>query len=153
VVTVLPPSDKNKRPVLTPLIKASGSVGKVLKKGDYVIYKSTVYPGVTEDECVPALEEVSGLKLNEDFYVGYSPKRIKPGDKERAVTKILKVTSGSTPEAAKLIYDLFKSVIIAGTQLALTCKVTEASKVIENSQIDINIAFVSELAKIFKSKK
>ena len=149
VVTVPTPTDKNKRPVLTPLIKASKSVGKALKKGDYVIYESTVYPGVTEDECVPVLEQVSGLKLNEDFYVGYSPERINPGDKERTVTKILKVTSGSTPEAAKVIDDLYKSVITAGTHLAPTIKVAEASKVIENSQRDINIAFVNELAKIF----
>jgi len=149
IVTVPTPTDKNKRPVLTPLIKASESVGKVLKKGDYVIYESTVYPGVTEDECVPILEQVSGLKFNEDFFVGYSPERINPGDKERTVTKILKVTSGSTPEAAKVIDDLYKSVITAGTHLAPTIKVAEASKVIENSQRDINIAFVNELAKIF----
>ena len=149
VVTVPTPTDKNKRPVLTPLIKASESVGKVLKKGDYVIYESTVYPGVTEDECVPVLEHVSGLKFNEDFFVGYSPERINPGDKERTVTKILKVTSGSTPEAAKVIDDLYKSVITAGTHLAPTIKVAEAAKVIENSQRDINIAFVNELAKIF----
>ena len=149
VVTVPTPTDNNKRPVLTPLIKASESVGKVLKKGDYVIYESTVYPGVTEDECVPVLEQVSGLKFNEDFFVGYSPERINPGDKERTVTKILKVTSGSTPEAAQVIDDLYKSVITAGTHLAPTIKVAEASKVIENSQRDINIAFVNELAKIF----
>ena len=149
VVTVPTPTDKNKRPVLTPLIKASEIVGKVLKKGDYVIYESTVYPGVTEDECVPVLEQVSGLKFNEDFFVGYSPERINPGDKERTVTKILKVTSGSIPEAAKVIDDLYQSVITAGTHLAPTIKVAEASKVIENSQRDINIAFVNELAKIF----
>ena len=149
VVTVPTPTDKNKRPVLTPLIKASESVGKVLKKGDYIIYESTVYPGVTEDECVPVLEQVSGLKFNEDFFVGYSPERVNPGDKERTVTKILKVTSGSTPDAAKIIDDLYKSVIIAGTHLAPTIKIAEASKVIENSQRDINIAFVNELAKIF----
>ena len=149
VVTVPTPTDKNKRPVLTPLIKASESVGKVLKKGDYVIYESTVYPGVTEDECVPVLEQVSGLKFNEDFFVGYSPERINPGDKERTVTKILKVTSGSTPEAAEVIDNLYKSVITAGTHLAPTMKVAEAAKVIENSQRDINIAFVNELAKIF----
>ena len=149
VVTVPTPTDKNKRPVLTPLIKASESVGKALKKGDYVIYESTVYPGVTEDECVPVLEQVSGLSFNEDFFVGYSPERINPGDKERTVTKILKVTSGSTPEAAKVIDELYKSVITAGTHLAPTIKVAEASKVIENSQRDINIAFVNELAKIF----
>ena len=149
VVTVPTPTDKNKRPVLTPLIKASESVGKVLKKGDYVIYESTVYPGVTEDECVPILEQISGLKFNEDFFVGYSPERINPGDKERTVTKILKVTSGSTPESAQVIDNLYKSVITAGTHLAPTIKVAEASKVIENSQRDINIAFVNELAKIF----
>ena len=149
VVTVPTPTDKNKRPVLTPLIKASESVGKVLKKGDYIIYESTVYPGVTEDECVPVLEQVSDLKFNEDFFVGYSPERINPGDKERTVTKILKVTSGSTPEAAQVIDDLYKSVITAGTHLAPTIKVAEAAKVIENSQRDINIAFVNELAKIF----
>ena len=149
IVTVPTPTDKNKRPVLTPLIKASESVGKVLKKGDYVIYESTVYPGVTEEECVPVLEIVSGLKFNKDFYVGYSPERINPGDKERTVTKILKVTSGSTPEAALIIDDLYKEVITAGTHLAPTIKVAEAAKVIENSQRDINIAFVNELAKIF----
>ena len=149
IVTVPTPTDKNKRPVLTPLIKASESVGKVLKKGDYVIYESTVYPGVTEDECVPVLEQVSGLKFNQDFYVGYSPERINPGDKERTVTKILKVTSGSTSEAARIIDDLYKEVITAGTHLAPTIKVAEAAKVIENSQRDINIAFVNELAKIF----
>lgn len=149
VVTVPTPTDKNKRPVLTPLIKASESVGKVLKKGDYVIYESTVYPGVTEDECVPVLEQVSGLKFNEDFFVGYSPERINPGDKERTVTKILKVTSGSTPESAEVIDNLYKTVITAGTHLAPTIKVAEAAKVIENSQRDINIAFVNELAKIF----
>ena len=149
IVTVPTPTDKNKRPVLTPLIKASESIGKVLKKGDYVIYESTVYPGVTEDECVPVLEQVSGLKFNEDFFVGYSPERINPGDKERTVTKILKVTSGSTPEAAEVIDGLYKEVITAGTHLAPSIKVAEASKVIENSQRDINIAFVNELAKIF----
>ena len=149
VVTVPTPTDRNKRPVLTPLIKASESVGKVLKKGDYVIFESTVYPGVTEDECVPVLEQVSGLKFNEDFFVGYSPERINPGDKDRTVTKILKVTSGSTPESAQVIDNLYKSVITAGTHLAPTIKVAEASKVIENSQRDINIAFVNELAKIF----
>ncbi len=149
IVTVPTPTDKNKRPVLTPLIKASESVGKALKKGDYVIYESTVYPGVTEDECVPVLEKVSGLKFNKDFFVGYSPERINPGDKERTVTKIIKVTSGSTPDAAKVIDNLYKSVITAGTHLAPTIKVAEAAKVIENSQRDINIAFVNELAKIF----
>jgi UDP-N-acetyl-D-galactosamine dehydrogenase len=149
IVTVPTPTDKNKRPVLTPLIKASESIGKVLKKGDYVVYESTVYPGVTEDECVPVLERVSGLKMNKDFYVGYSPERINPGDKERTVTKILKVTSGSTPEAAEIIDNLYKEVITAGTHKAPSIKVAEAAKVIENSQRDINIAFVNELAKIF----
>lgn len=149
IVTVPTPTDKNKRPVLTPLIKASESIGKVLKKGDYVIYESTVYPGVTEDECVPVLEEASGLKFNIDFFVGYSPERINPGDKEHTVTKILKVTSGSTPEAAAVIDNVYKSVITAGTYLAPTIRVAEAAKVIENSQRDINIAFVNELAKIF----
>ncbi|MGC6415406.1 MAG: nucleotide sugar dehydrogenase [Bacteroidia bacterium] len=149
IVTVPTPTDKNKRPVLTPLIKASESIGKVLKRGDYVVYESTVYPGVTEDECVPVLESVSGLKMNVDFFVGYSPERINPGDKERTVTKILKVTSGSTPEAAEVIDTLYKKVITAGTHKAPSIKVAEAAKVIENSQRDINIAFVNELAKIF----
>lgn len=149
VVTVPTPTDKNKRPVLTPLVKASETVGAVLKAGDIVIYESTVYPGVTEDECVPVLERVSGLIFNKDFYVGYSPERINPGDKDRTVTKILKVTSGSTPEAAIEIDNLYKSVITAGTHLAPNIKVAEAAKVIENSQRDINIAFVNELAKIF----
>ncbi len=149
IVTVPTPTDKNKRPVLTPLIKASESIGKVLKRGDFVVYESTVYPGVTEDECVPVLESVSGLKMNKDFFVGYSPERINPGDKERTVTKILKVISGSTPEAAEVIDNLYKQVITAGTHKAPSIKVAEAAKVIENSQRDINIAFVNELAKIF----
>ena len=149
VVTVPTPIDKNNRPVLTPLIKASHSVGTVLKKGDYVIYESTVYPGVTEDECIPVLEQVSGLKFNKDFFVGYSPERINPGDKERTITKILKVTSGSTPKAAQVIDQLYQSIVTAGTHLAPTIKVAEAAKVIENSQRDINIAFVNELSKIF----
>jgi UDP-N-acetyl-D-galactosamine dehydrogenase len=149
VVTVPTPVDKNNRPDLTPLYKSSESVGKVLKKGDIVIYESTVYPGVTEDECVPVLERVSGLKFNEDFFVGYSPERINPGDKEHTVEKILKVTSGSTPEIGQKVDELYKSVIIAGTHLAPSIKVAEAAKVIENSQRDINIAFVNELAKIF----
>jgi UDP-N-acetyl-D-galactosamine dehydrogenase len=131
------------------LIKASESIGKVLKNGDFVVYESTVYPGVTEDECVPVLESVSGLKMNEDFFVGYSPERINPGDKERTVTKILKVTSGSTLEAAEVIDNLYKEVITAGTHKAPSIRVAEAAKVIENSQRDINIAFVNELAKIF----
>lgn len=149
IVTVPTPTDKNNRPVLTPLYKASESVAKVLKKGDIVIYESTVYPGVTEDECVPVLEKVSGLKFNEDFYVGYSPERINPGDKLHTVTKIKKVTSGSTPEIGTIVNDLYLSVIEAGTHLAPSIKVAEAAKVIENSQRDINIAFVNELSKIF----
>jgi UDP-N-acetyl-D-galactosamine dehydrogenase len=149
IVTVPTPTDKNNRPVLTPLKKASETVGKVLTKGDYVVYESTVYPGATEEECIPVLEEVSGLKFNEDFFVGYSPERINPGDKKHTVTKILKVTSGSTPEAAKVIDDVYKSVITAGTYVAASLKVAEAAKVIENSQRDINIAFVNELSKIF----
>ncbi len=149
VVTVPTPVDKNNRPDLTPLYKSSETVGKVLKKGDIVIYESTVYPGVTEDECVPVLEKISGLKFNVDFFAGYSPERINPGDKEHTVEKILKVTAGSTPEIGKKVDALYKSVIIAGTHLAPTIKVAEAAKVIENSQRDINIAFVNELAKIF----
>lgn len=149
VVTVPTPVDKNNRPDLTPLYKSSETVGKVLKKGDIVIYESTVYPGVTEEECVPVLERVSGLKFNEDFFAGYSPERINPGDKEHTVEKILKVTAGSTPEVGTKVNDLYKSVITAGTHLAPTIKVAEAAKVIENSQRDINIAFVNELSKIF----
>jgi UDP-N-acetyl-D-glucosamine/UDP-N-acetyl-D-galactosamine dehydrogenase len=149
VITVPTPVDKNNRPDLTPLYKSSETVGKVLKKGDIVIYESTVYPGVTEDECVPVLEKISGLKFNVDFFAGYSPERINPGDKEHTVEKILKVTAGSTPEIGIKVNDLYKSVIIAGTHLAPTIKVAEAAKVIENSQRDINIAFVNELAKIF----
>ncbi len=149
IITVPTPTDKNNRPVLTPLKKASETVGKVLSKGDYVIYESTVYPGATEEECIPILEKYSGLSFNKDFFVGYSPERINPGDKNHTVSKILKVTSGSTPEAAKQIDDLYKSVIKAGTYQASSLKVAEAAKVIENSQRDINIAFVNELAKIF----
>lgn len=149
IVTVPTPVDKNNRPDLTPLYKSSESVGKILKKGDIVIYESTVYPGVTEEQCVPVLEKVSGLKFNEDFYAGYSPERINPGDKEHTVEKILKVTSGSTPEIGFKVDNLYKSVITAGTHLAPSIKVAEAAKVIENSQRDINIAFVNELAKIF----
>ena len=149
IVTVPTPIDEHKRPDLTPLIKASESIGKVLKSGDIVIYESTVYPGATEEDCVPVLEKVSGLKFNEDFYCGYSPERINPGDKEHTVTKILKVTSGSTPEVGKVVDELYASVITAGTHLAPTIKVAEAAKVIENSQRDINIAFVNELAIIF----
>jgi len=149
IVTVPTPVDKHNKPDLTPLYKASETVGKVLKKGDIVIYESTVYPGVTEEECVPVLERVSGLKFNVDFFAGYSPERINPGDKEHTVEKILKVTAGSTPEIGQKVNDLYKSVITAGTHLAPTIKVAEAAKVIENSQRDINIAFVNELAKIF----
>ncbi len=149
VVTVPTPVDKNNRPDLTPLYKSSETVAKVLKKGDVVIYESTVYPGVTEEECVPVLEKYSGLKFNVDFFAGYSPERINPGDKEHTVEKILKVTAGSTPEIGLKVNDLYKSVITAGTHLAPTIKVAEAAKVIENSQRDINIAFVNELAKIF----
>ncbi|MGJ8736196.1 nucleotide sugar dehydrogenase [Zobellia laminariae] len=149
VVTVPTPVDSTNRPILTPLYKSSETVGKVLKKGDLVIYESTVYPGVTEDECVPVLERVSGLKFNEDFFVGYSPERINPGDKEHTVEKILKVTSGSTPAIGKKVDALYASVIKAGTHLAPSIRVAEAAKVIENSQRDINIAFVNELAKIF----
>lgn len=149
IITVPTPIDKNNRPDLTPLYKSSEAVASVLKKGDTVIYESTVYPGVTEDECVPVLERVSGLKFNEDFFVGYSPERINPGDKEHTVEKILKVTAGSTSHVGKKVDELYKSVITAGTHLAPTIKVAEAAKVIENSQRDINIAFVNELAKIF----
>lgn len=149
VVTVPTPVDKNNRPDLTPLYKASETVGKVLSKGDIVIYESTVYPGVTEEECIPVLERVSGLKFNQDFYAGYSPERINPGDKEHTVEKILKVTSGSTLEIGQKVDALYNSVILAGTHLAPTIRVAEAAKVIENSQRDINIAFVNELAKIF----
>jgi UDP-N-acetyl-D-galactosamine dehydrogenase len=149
IVTVPTPVDKNNRPILTPLYKASETIGGVLKKGDIVIYESTVYPGATEEECVPVLERTSNLKFNEDFFVGYSPERINPGDKEHTVEKILKVTSGSTPEIGKKVDALYAEVITAGTHLAPTIKVAEAAKVIENSQRDINIAFVNELAKIF----
>jgi UDP-N-acetyl-D-glucosamine/UDP-N-acetyl-D-galactosamine dehydrogenase len=149
VVTVPTPVDKHNRPDLTPLYKSSETVAKVLSNGDIVIYESTVYPGVTEEECIPVLERVSGMKFNEDFFAGYSPERINPGDKEHTVEKILKVTSGSTPEIGEIVNNIYKSVIVAGTHLAPTIKVAEAAKVIENSQRDINIAFVNELAKIF----
>lgn len=149
IVTVPTPVDKNNRPDLTPLIKASETVGKVLSKGDIVVYESTVYPGATEEDCIPVVEKTSGLKFNVDFFAGYSPERINPGDKEHTVEKIKKVTSGSTPEIGKKIDDVYRSVIVAGTHLAPTIKVAEAAKVIENSQRDINIAFVNELAKIF----
>jgi UDP-N-acetyl-D-galactosamine dehydrogenase len=149
IITVPTPVDKHNRPDLTPLFKASETVGKVLKKGDIVVYESTVYPGVTEDECVPVLEKASGLKFNSDFFAGYSPERINPGDKEHTVTKILKITSGSTPATAEKVDKLYKSIIVAGTHRAPSIKVAEAAKVIENAQRDINIAFVNELAKIF----
>nr|WP_121270551.1 Vi polysaccharide biosynthesis UDP-N-acetylglucosamine C-6 dehydrogenase TviB [Pedobacter schmidteae] len=149
IITVPTPVDKYNKPDLTPLRKASETVGKILKKGDIVVYESTVYPGATEEECVPVLERVSGLKFNSDFYAGYSPERINPGDKEHTVSKILKVTSGSTEEIAEIVDELYKSVITAGTFKASCIKVAEAAKVIENSQRDINIAFVNELSKIF----
>jgi len=149
VVTVPTPIDSSNRPDLTPLIKSSESLGKVLKKDDIVIYESTVYPGVTEEVCVPVLEKTSGLVFNQDFFAGYSPERINPGDKEHTVKKILKVTAGSTPEIAKKVDDLYASVITAGTHLAPSIKVAEASKVIENTQRDVNIALINELALIF----
>ena len=151
IVTVPTPIDKNNRPDLTPLIKSSQTVGKVLKTNDIVIYESTVYPGVTEEVCVPELEKISGMKFNKDFFCGYSPERINPGDKEHTVTKILKVTSGSTPEVANKVDDLYKSIIKAGTHKASSIKVAEASKVIENSQRDVNIALINELALIFNT--
>lgn len=149
VVAVPTPVDRHNNPDLTPLYKASETVGKVLGKGDIVVYESTVYPGVTEDECIPVVERVSGLKFNTDFFAGYSPERINPGDKQHTVEKIKKVTSGSTPEIGRKINEVYASVITAGTHLAPTIKVAEAAKVIENSQRDINIAFVNELSKIF----
>jgi len=149
IVTVPTPIDSSNRPDLTPLIKSSESVAKVLKKNDIVIYESTVYPGVTEEVCVPILEEISGLTFNIDFFAGYSPERINPGDKEHTVTKILKVTAGSTPEIAQVVDNLYASIITAGTYLASSIKVAEASKVIENTQRDVNIALINELALIF----
>lgn len=149
IITVPTPVDDTKRPVFTPLIKASETVGKILKKGDIVIYESTVYPGATEEVCIPVIEKTSNMVFNKDFYAGYSPERINPGDKKHTVEKILKVTSGSTPEIGLKVDELYKSVITAGTHLAPTIKVAEASKVIENTQRDINIAFMNELAKIF----
>ncbi len=149
IVTVPTPIDEHKRPDLTPLVKASEIIGKVLKKGDIVIYESTVYPGATEEDCVPVLEKVSGLKFNVDFYAGYSPERINPGDKEHRVSTIKKVTSGSTPEVAELVNDLYLQIIIAGTHKAESIKVAEAAKVIENTQRDVNIALINELAIIF----
>jgi UDP-N-acetyl-D-galactosamine dehydrogenase len=153
VVTVPTPIDSSNRPDLTPLYKASETVGKVLKKNDIVVYESTVFPGATEDECIPILEEFSGLKFNTDFFAGYSPERINPGDKEHTVTKILKVTSGSTPEIAIKVDNIYKSIITAGTHMAPSIKVAEAAKVIENSQRDVNIAFVNELSRIFRLMK
>lgn len=149
VVAVPTPVDINNNPDLTPLVKASETVGKVIQPGDIVVYESTVYPGATEEDCIPVVEKVSGLKFNVDFFAGYSPERINPGDKEHTVEKIKKVTSGSTPEIGKMVDQVYASVIIAGTHLAPTIKVAEAAKVIENSQRDINIAFVNELSKIF----
>ena len=151
IVAVPTPVDENNRPDLKPLWKASETVGKVISKGDIVIYESTVYPGVTEEECLPIVEEVSGLKLNVDFYAGYSPERINPGDKEHTVDKIKKVTSGSTPEIADTVDDLYNSVLLNGTHKASSIKVAEASKIVENSQRDVNIAFMNELAKIFNA--
>ena len=149
IVTVPTPINEHKQPDLTPLIKASETIGKALKKGDIVIYESTVYPGATEEDCVPVLEKFSGLKFNQDFFAGYSPERINPGDKEHRVTGILKVTSGSTPEVADFVDALYKSIIVAGTHKASSIKVAEAAKVIENTQRDVNIALVNELALIF----
>jgi UDP-N-acetyl-D-galactosamine dehydrogenase len=149
IVTVPTPIDAHKRPDLTPLVKSSESIGKVLKKGDIVIYESTVYPGATEEVCVPVLEKASGLKFNTDFYAGYSPERINPGDKEHRVTTILKVTSGSTPDVAEFVDSLYKSIITAGTHKASSIRVAEAAKVIENTQRDLNIALINELAIIF----
>ena len=149
IVTVPTPVDKYNRPDLTPLYRASETVGKVMKPGAIVVYESTVYPGCTEEECVPVLEKFSGLKFNRDFFCGYSPERINPGDKEHTLTKILKITSGSTPETAETVDALYNSILTAGTHKASSIKVAEAAKVIENSQRDLNIAFVNELAKIF----
>ena len=151
IITVPTPIDQNKTPDLRPLISASKTVGKVLKPGNLVIYESTVYPGCTEEDCVPILERESGLTFNSEFFCGYSPERINPGDKEHTVSKILKVTSGSTPEFGEIVDGLYKTVITAGTHLAPTIKVAEAAKVIENAQRDVNIAFVNELAKVFKN--
>jgi len=149
IVTVPTPINQHKQPDLTPLIKASETIGKVLKQGDIVIYESTVYPGATEEECVPVLERVSGLTFNKDFFCGYSPERINPGDKEHRVTTILKVTSGSTPEVAETVDQLYRSIITAGTHKASSIKIAEAAKVIENTQRDVNIGLINELALIF----
>lgn len=151
VVAVPTPVDENNRPDLKPLWGASETVGKVISKGDIVVYESTVYPGVTEEECLPVVEKVSGLKFNVDFYAGYSPERINPGDKEHTVEKIKKVTSGSTPEIADIVDGVYNSVLVNGTHKAPSIKVAEASKIIENSQRDVNIAFMNELAKIFNA--
>ena len=151
VVAVPTPVDKNNRPDLRPLWRASETVGKVIAKGDIVVYESTVYPGVTEEECIPVIERISGLKFNEDFYAGYSPERINPGDKLHTVEKIKKVTSGSTPEVASLVDSVYNSVLVNGTHKAPSIRVAEASKIIENSQRDVNIAFMNELAKIFNA--
>ena len=149
IIAVPTPTDKNNRPDLTPLIKASETVGKVISKGDIVIYESTVYPGATEEDCIPVIEKTSGLKFNKDFFAGYSPERINPGDKVHTLTTIIKVTSGSTHKVGKEVNALYSEIITAGTHLASSIKVAEAAKVIENSQRDINIAFVNELSKIF----
>ena len=151
VVAVPTPVDENNRPDLKPILSASETVGKVISKNDIVVYESTVYPGVTEEECIPVVEKISGLKFNEDFYAGYSPERINPGDKEHTVEKIIKVTSGSTPEIADIVDKVYNSVLINGTHKAPSIKVAEASKIIENSQRDVNIAFMNELAKIFNA--
>lgn len=151
VVAVPTPVDANNHPDLRPLIGASSTVGKVISKGDIVVYESTVYPGVTEEECLPIVEKVSGLKFNEDFFAGYSPERINPGDKEHTVEKIVKVTSGSTPEVANLVDEVYNAVLVNGTHKASSIRVAEASKIIENSQRDVNIAFMNELAKIFNA--
>ncbi|MCU8496907.1 nucleotide sugar dehydrogenase, partial [Vibrio vulnificus] len=149
IVTVPTPIDEHKQPDLTPLIKASETLGKVIKQGDVIIYESTVYPSATEDDCIPVVERVSGLKFNQDFFAGYSPERINPGDKEHRVTNILKVTSGSTPEVAEYVDQLYKTIIVAGTHKASCIKVAEAAKVIENTQRDVNIALINELSIIF----
>jgi UDP-N-acetyl-D-galactosamine dehydrogenase len=149
IATVPTPIDEHKRPDLTPLIKASETIGKVLKRGDVAIYESTVYPGATEEECVPVLERLSGLRFNKDFYAGYSPERINPGDKQHRLATIKKVTSGSTPEAAEFVDALYRSIVTAGTHRASSIRVAEAAKVIENTQRDVNIALINELALIF----
>jgi UDP-N-acetyl-D-glucosamine/UDP-N-acetyl-D-galactosamine dehydrogenase len=153
IVTVPTPVDRNNRPDLTPLVKVSETVGKVIKKGDIIVYESTIYPGATEEDCIPVVERISGLKFNADFFAGYSPERINPGDKEHTVEKIKKITSGSTPEIGEKVDAVYRSVITARTHLAPTIKVAESAKVIENAQRDINIAFVNELSKIFNLMK